>query len=59
MSYRFDGLQDGYIRYVEIRKTYQPAGLFISALLVRDSQAYTSLQKEYLAVLGTSKHGSD
>jgi hypothetical protein len=59
MSYRFDGSPDGYIRYVEIRKTYQPAGLFISALLVRDSQTHTSLQKEYRAVLGTLKHGSD
>lgn len=59
MDYRFDGSNDGYVRYVEIRKTYQPAGLFISALLVRDPQSYASLQQEYRAVLGTLKYGSD
>ena len=59
MAYRFDGLSDGYVRYVEIRKAYQPAGLFISTLLVKDPQSYTSLLKEYRAVLGTLKRGSD
>jgi hypothetical protein len=59
MAYRFDGSNDGYVRYVEIRKAYQPAGLFISALLVKDPQSYTSLLKEYRAVLGTLKRGRD
>lgn len=59
MAYRFDGSSDGYVRYVEIKKTYQPAELFISALLVRDQQSNAALQQEYRAVLSSLKHNGN
>jgi hypothetical protein len=56
MTYRLDGSPDGYLRYVEIGKTYQPAAMQISVLLVRDPQSYNDLQQKYRAVLSTLKH---
>lgn len=59
MTYRFEGSPDGYLRYVEIGKTYQPPGMQISVLLVRDAQSYSDLKQEYRAVLGTLKHETE
>jgi hypothetical protein len=59
MAYRFDGSNDGYVRYVEIKKTYQPAGMLVSALIARDVQSYTKLLQEYQTVLSTLKHESE
>jgi hypothetical protein len=53
MTYRFDGSSDGYVRYVEIQKNFQPPGMLISALIVKDPQAYTTLQPKYQKVLST------
>jgi hypothetical protein len=55
MSYRFDGSNDGYIRYAEIQRSYQPPGMRVSVLLVRDPSVYSNLQHEYQRVLGTLK----
>jgi hypothetical protein len=55
MSYRFDGSADGYIRYAEIQKSYQPPGMLISVLLAKDPSVYSNLQRTYRGVLGTLK----
>jgi hypothetical protein len=55
MSYRFDGSPDGYIRYAEIQKSYQPPAMLVSVLLVKDPSAYSSLQRTYKGVVGTLK----
>ncbi len=55
MSYRFDGAPDAYIRYADILKSYQPPGMLISVLLVKDPSVYSTLQRTYQGVLGTFK----
>lgn len=55
MSYRFDGSNDGYIRYAQIQKSYQPPGMLVSVLLAKDSSVYSSLQHKYQGVVGTLK----
>jgi hypothetical protein len=55
MSYRLDGLPDAYIRYAEVQKTYQPPGMLVSVLLVKDPAVYSNLQRKYRGVLGTLK----
>jgi hypothetical protein len=55
VTYRFDGANDGYVRYVDVKKAYQPPGMLISALLVKDPQGYAQLQQKYRSVLGTVK----
>ena len=55
MSYRYDGSPDGYIRYADIQKSYQPPGMRVSVLLVKDSSVYSNLQRTYQSVLGTLK----
>jgi hypothetical protein len=55
MSYRFDGLNDGYIRYAQIQKSYQPPGMLVSVLLAKDSSVYSNLQHKYQGVVGTLK----
>jgi hypothetical protein len=55
MSYRYDGSPDGYIRYADIQKTYQPPGMRVSVLLLKDPSVYSNLQRAYQGVLGTLK----
>ena len=55
MSYRYDGSLDGYIRYADIQKSYQPPGMRVSVLLVKDPSVYSNLQHAYQGVLGTLK----
>lgn len=59
MSYRYDGSPDGYIRYADIQKSYQPPGMKVSVLLVKDPSVYSNLQRAYQGVLGTLKPESN
>jgi len=55
MSYRYDGAPDGYIRYADIQKSYQPPVMKVSVLMVKDPSVYSNLQRTYQGVLGTLK----
>lgn|GEM_PF-2423681 len=55
MSYRYDGSPDGYIRYADIQKSYQPPGMRVSVLLVKNPSVYSNLQRAYQGMLGTLK----
>ena len=55
MSYRYDGSPDGYIRYADIQKSYQPPAMKVSVLMVKDPSVYSNLQRAYQGVLGTLK----
>ena len=51
MSYGYDALTDGYVRYVEIRKEYQTGKMSVFALLAKDQTQYHVLQEEYHSTL--------
>jgi hypothetical protein len=53
MSYGYDGLADGYVRYVEIKKEYQTGKMSVFALLAKDQTQYPGLREEYHSILNT------
>jgi hypothetical protein len=55
MSYRNDGMDDGYIRYVQIKKDYVGRKMSIFALMVKDQSLYKSLAQENDSTLSTIK----
>jgi hypothetical protein len=55
MSYRNDGIDDGYIRYVQIKKEYVGRKMSIFALMLKDQGLYQSLAQEYDSTLSTIK----
>lgn len=55
VSYRNDGSNDGYVRYVEAKKQYQAGRMSVVALIVRDQGHHDGLQGEYRALLSAIK----